>query len=41
MKCEFGDFSIVLFMECMADEYGMPPCQDRLNGKTIYFRRVT
>lgn len=37
-KCAFSQYDPVF--DCLADEYGMPSCEDRLDGVTVYFKKV-
>jgi len=38
-KCAFSQYDPVF--DCLADEYGMPSCEDRLDGTTVYFKKVS
>lgn len=38
-KCAFSTFDPCF--DCLADEYGMPACEERLDGKKVYFKKVS
>ena len=38
-KCAFSQYDPLF--DCLADEYGMPSCEDRLDGTSVYFKKVS